>query len=92
MTRERTIEADAKRDIEAAGGWVLKWKSPGQNGVPDRIVFWPETMHFVEFKRPKGTPRSNQVTVHKRLLTYGHRVVVLDSREAVAAYIKKYGP
>lgn len=39
-------------------GWPLKFTSPGQNGMPDRIVLLPGgKIYFVELKAPrqKGT-------------------------------------
>lgn len=91
MTRERDIEGDTRDRIKAAGGWMLKWVSPGQRGVPDNIVLWPDTTHFVEFKKPGEAPTVEQERVHRKLLLYGHRVVVISTREEAEAYLRKYG-
>ena len=47
---EKTVEKELcdriKNDL---GGWALKFVSPGQNGVPDRIVLVPYgRIYFVE--------------------------------------------
>lgn len=52
---ERELEARLTRRVKSAGGLCLKWNSPGNAGVPDRIVLLPGgRVIFVEMKRPKG--------------------------------------
>ena len=51
---EKTVEKElcdrVKNDL---CGWALKFVSPGQNGVPDRIVLVPYgRIYFVETKAP----------------------------------------
>lgn len=56
---ERELEARFTRRVKSAGGLALKWSSPGNSGVPDRIVLLPGgRVVFVELKRPKGGRRS----------------------------------
>lgn len=54
--RESAIERDCLVRAVAAGGFMLKWVSPGNSGVPDRILFLPGCpVVFVELKQP-GQP------------------------------------
>ena len=39
--REREIEEWLREQIKNLGGKALKFTSPGNDGVPDRIVFLP---------------------------------------------------
>lgn len=55
MLRERDIEKELKEAVEASGGLCYKWISPGNNGVPDRIVILPGgEICFVELKTATG--------------------------------------
>jgi len=89
--RERDIEAYLRDRIKAVGGWAPKWTSPGNSGVPDRIVFLPggHTI-FVELKAPGGKPRPLQLAQHKRLRGLGCDVRVIDSREQVDDLLKEW--
>lgn len=54
-TLENAIEKKLRARVKAHGGRCLKWVSPGEAGVPDRIVLLPGgRIVFVETKRPKG--------------------------------------
>ena len=54
-TLESAIEKKLRARVKAHGGQCLKWVSPGEAGVPDRIVLLPGgRIVFVETKRPKG--------------------------------------
>nr|DAL61415.1 MAG TPA_asm: Nuclease [Caudoviricetes sp.] len=87
---ERDIERYFVKEVEAHGGWAIKFQSDSQAGVPDRIVFWKgsRSVEFVELKRPGGKPRPLQVHVCKKLSEYNNvRVWVLDSYESVNEYV-----
>lgn len=85
--RESVIEKYLVSKVKAAGGIALKWSAPGNNGVPDRIIFLPDTfltrLVFVELKAPGKLPTKLQLAVHKKLLTYDQSVVVVDSKQEV---------
>ena len=82
--RERDIEAYLRDKIRAWGGLALKWVSPGNNGVPDRIVIMPGgRIVFVELKAPGGRPTKLQQKQHERLRKLGCDVRVIDSYEGV---------
>ena len=52
---EKDIERKLVAGVKRAGGKAYKFVSPGNVGVPDRIVIWPNgVIHFVELKTSKG--------------------------------------
>ncbi len=90
------VEAYLKKRVLEAGGTARKWVSPGHIGVPDQIVIWPIKMgaklvvpmyHLIETKAPLGRVKSHQVREHKRLRKLGCTVLVLNTKEAVDAYV-----
>jgi len=83
--RERDIEQYLVREAGRGGGRAYKWASPGQRGVPDRIVFMPgwERPAFVELKAPGKTPTKLQEKMLRELREYGQHVEVIDSRDGV---------
>lgn len=93
---ERRVEEAMVQAARLVGGWALKWVSPGQDGVPDRIVLQPVPDHhrdivaqyvsFVELKAPGEQPTPIQMAVHKRLRALGFQVDVVDTVEAAHAY------
>lgn len=87
--REREIEAALVKAVKAAGGLCWKFVSPGTNGVPDRIVIMPERPAvFVELKAPGQKPTALQLKQHDELRQRGQRVEVIDSKEAVKAFVQ----
>lgn len=77
--RERDVELYLVRVTREMGGVAWKWVSPGQAGVPDRIVVLPGRVIFVELKAPGGAPTAQQRRVHTRLRTLGADVRVIDA-------------
>lgn len=86
--RESAIEkADRKRHA-ADGNLMLKFVTPGRNGVPDDILLKAipsehqelvaRYFRFVEYKKPKGVPRSSQLRRHAELRALGFAVDVID--------------
>lgn len=88
--RESTIELYLTGQVRAMlGGETRKFKSPGRNSVPDRIVLLPGGhMHFVELKAPGKKANSGQAREHVRLQKLGFSVVVLDTKEKVDRFIE----
>lgn len=87
MIDEKDIELYLKKEVEKRNGLCLKWVSPGNAGVPDRIVITMAYTCFVELKRPGEKPRPlQQAWIHK-LRDRHRKVYVLDSKEAVDQFI-----
>jgi hypothetical protein len=88
--RERDIEAYLREQVKALGGWAPKWTSPGNSGVPDRLVILPGgRIAMVELKAPGGKPSPLQLVQHKRLRALGCDVRVVDSKEQVDALLRE---
>lgn len=87
---EKNIEAYLRNEVKKLNGRAYKWESPGNNGVPDRIVFLPGgTVHLVELKAPGKKPTALQKNQHLFLNQLGQEVYVIDSKEKVDNFIKK---
>ena len=51
--RENRVEEALRKKVIAAGGLCLKFVSPGQRGVPDRLCIMPHgVVAFAELKAP----------------------------------------
>lgn len=82
--QESTIEAYLRDEIKALGGTAYKFVSPGNSGVPDRLILLPHgVVAFAEVKASGETPRPLQERVHDRLRRLGFRVYAPDSKIAV---------
>jgi hypothetical protein len=89
---ETDVEQWARDEIDKAGGWLIKFTSPGTRGPPDDICLWPgKILHFIEFKFDEEEPNQLQVDYHRNLARFGHTVRILKTREAVTRYIRSYG-
>ena len=92
---KRESEADIEAYLRDRVREVLhvrayKWVSPGNNGVPDRMVCLPGgRVVFAELKAHGKQPRPDQVAKHRELRALGFRVDVLDSKAAVDAFIEE---
>jgi hypothetical protein len=86
--RESTLERRLVREVERMGGLALKWVSPGNRGVPDRIVILPSGQTvYVEMKAPGMPLRPLQERWSRILRGMGHFVYKIDSVEAIDAFI-----
>ena len=89
---ERDIEMLLRRETRMHGGVAFKWVSPGNNGVPDRVVCLPGgEVWFVEVKRHKGRPRPDQVAQIRRLEALGQNVKVAAGLSGLEALFEKFG-
>lgn len=86
--REKEIEQYLVKKVKELGGRAYKWVSPGNAGVPDRIVFLPGgKVTFVEMKAPGGKPTPLQAAQMKKIASLGQDVQILDSIAAVDYFI-----
>lgn len=64
--REAAVEGRL-HSLRRHGFMVLKFRTPGCNGVMDRIILWPKYAPrpptFVELKRPGEVPRALQAAM-----------------------------
>lgn len=88
---EKQIEEYLRISVKIVGGRAYKWTSPGNNGVPDRIVVLPKgKIHFVELKKPKGGKTASLQNVQqKRLKKLGANVWQLHTKELIDSFIKE---
>jgi hypothetical protein len=87
--RESEVEQELKKLVKEHGGECYKWVSPGQRGVPDRIVIFPGFVSFVELKRPKGGVLSeHQKRIHIRFGELDYDVHVLSTKEQVQTWVQ----
>lgn len=76
--RERDIERRLKKKLETLGCLVLKWVSPGSDGVPDRIIILPGgEIIFAELKAEGEDLRPLQAWWQSRLREQGCRAVTI---------------
>lgn len=88
--REKEIEAELVREVKGMGGRAYKWTSPGNDGVPDRIVILPnQSPIFVELKTDKGKLSALQQVQIKRLQELGQTVRVLYGLKEVQAFLEE---
>lgn len=84
MISEKEIEAYLRKRIKKLGGIAYKFTSPGNDGVPDRIVLLPKgKISFVELKAPGKKPSKLQMVQINRIKKLGYDVYVIDSKELV---------
>jgi len=91
--RERDIEAYLRDEIRKAGGRAYKFVSPGNNGVPDRIVILPGgEVIFVELKAPGKKPTAIQSAQIAKIKALGCKVYVIDSKAGVDVFLREVMP
>ena len=87
---ESKVENHLSARVKRAGGEVRKVQWIGRHSAPDRLVLLPDrSPTLAELKRPGKKPTAKQLREHARLISYGFRVVVLDSVEAVENFMEQ---
>ena len=87
--RENIIEEYLRDRVRSVGGRAYKFVSPGNSGVPDRLVLLPGgRCIFVELKAPGKEPTPIQLLQQKKLRDLGFIVLVIDSKTKVDEFIK----
>ncbi len=88
--RETAIEGHLRDGAKKIGGKAYKFISPGNNGVPDRLVCLPGgRIAFVETKAPGRTSTDLQKLQQERLRKMGFVVTVLDSKTKVDEFLSE---
>lgn len=88
--REATIELIFRRQLRKLGCIVYKFVSPGNDGVPDRIVITPAgRVVWVELKTDTGRLAPIQIMQIKRLREHGQDVRVVHGLDAVKQFIEE---
>lgn len=86
--REKEIEIYLRDRVKKAGGKAYKFESPGNDGVPDRLVIFPgNRIYFIELKAPGKKPRPLQVKQMRVIASFGCDVRVIDTKEGVDRFI-----
>lgn len=90
--REKDIERILVSEVKKLGGRAYKWTSPGNDGVPDRIVILPgRPPIFVELKTDRGKLTALQKVQIDRLRGLGQDVRVLYGMDHVGRFLKEIG-
>ena len=78
--------------MKRLGGRAYKFVSPGNAGVPDRLICLPGGRAvFAELKAPGKKPRPLQIAAQAELRKLGFRVCVIDSRAAADKFLSSLG-
>lgn len=86
---EKDIERKLVAGVRKLGGRAYKWVSPGNDGVPDRIVVLPGMRPvFVELKAEGGRLSALQKVQIRCLLDMGQDVRVLKGIQEVEQFLE----
>lgn len=90
--RERDLERKFRDAVRASGGKAYKFVSPGNDGVPDRLVVLPGgRIGFVELKQKGRKPTGIQEQQMERLQSLGCVTAVLDDPADIHKVIRQIG-
>ena len=89
--KESKLEERFRREVLKHGGVPRKYVSPGQAGVPDRLVYWPRGVTtYAEVKRDEDEKPSKLQEEEIALLQgMGHLAMVVRSELDIALFIKR---
>lgn len=91
--KESVIEARLVRLVRSRGGLCFKFVSPGNPGVPDRIVITPEGRTvYVELKTEVGRLAAIQKWQHEEMRKRGAEVRTLKGLDQVLAFVEEVLP
>ena len=91
--KESEIEACLVRMVRERGGLCYKWVSPGNPGVPDRIVITPAGRTiFVELKTQVGRLSAIQKWQRAQLEERGADIRVLRGMNQVKTFVRELTP
>lgn len=82
--REKEVEQYLVKKVKEIGGKAFKFVSPGNAGVPDRMVCLPGgRIFFVELKAPGGKTTALQNLQINKLYDLGFNVFVVDDKKTI---------
>ena len=88
--KESSIEAHLVREVKRHGGLFYKFVSPGNPGVPDRLVILPDgRTFFVELKTEVGRLAKLQRWQRSEMEKRGADVRVLYGLDAVKEFLRE---
>lgn len=80
MAEESTLESKCRLYAQAKGCDYYKFVSPGNTGVPDRMITaYPKRVMWVEFKAKGNYATPKQLFEIARLHRKGHEAYVIDN-------------
>jgi hypothetical protein len=89
---EKHLERKLVTTVKVAGGIAPKFTSPGFDGMPDRLLLFPNgCVAFVEVKRRGKKPTPLQAARHGLLRGLGFKVFVLDDSEQIQQIFEELG-
>ena len=86
---EKDLEKYLVKQVKKLYGLCFKFVSPGNAGVPDRIVIKDGKLIFIELKAPEKGVRALQRLQIDRLLKHEQVVYVADSKEKIDLILKQ---
>lgn len=89
-TLEKDLEAKFRKRVDEAGCKALKFISPGNSGVPDRLVLIPGgRVCFVELKQEGKKPRAIQERMMRELKKLGFDTYIIDNLQGIEVFVNK---
>ncbi|KIA72683.1 hypothetical protein ANMWB30_24510 [Arthrobacter sp. MWB30] len=89
---ESVIEKHLVKQCRSQRLLCLKFKSPGNSGVTDRVIIGHGRIVFVETKRPGDSLRPLQIEVVTEMRQHMADVRVIDTIEGVTALVAELAP
>lgn len=87
---EKQIERFCIKETFIRKGEAFKWASPGQRGVPDRIIVLPGSkIGFLELKATGKKPSEYQQYWIDKLKSLGFKAGYADSKESVINFLNQ---
>ena len=87
--KEKDIEKRLVNGVKSLGGRCYKWVSPGNSGVPDRIVLYGGRTIFVELKTDDGRLSPVQARQIQRIAEMGNEVEVVYGPGGVDDFLRR---
>jgi hypothetical protein len=90
--KESEIEKILVQNVKRVGGRAYKFVSPGNDGVPDRLVLLPYGRAvFAELKTETGKLSDLQRMQLKRIRALGQETAVIRGIDGVSRFFHDYG-